>query len=115
MSVKQVSGKQILSLLQEGHPRYKKNVVEGGKTSVEEELDLTASQLKEYLKHPKLANFRYTAPAAVLVDDFETVEMVDDFEDSPLPAQTTTQDIPVEEAAEALIDVVDAEEDAVFA
>lgn len=80
MAAKKVSGKEILSLLQEGYVRYKKDKVEGSIGSVEEKLELNASELRTFLKHPKLANFRYK-PVVALLDDFEDEnELVDDFD-----------------------------------
>lgn len=112
-----VSGKAILSLLQNGYVRYKKDRVEGSVGSVEEELNITAIQLKEYLKHPKLKNFRYVVPNPTFIDDFDAeapvmvsprsnvTTFVDDFaSESAAPIVEEVAEVSAEEVLENIAD-----------
>lgn len=91
MATKQISGKQILDLLQKGYVRYKKDITSDSPGSIEETLEISASNLREFLRHPKLANFRYKAPKIEFVDDFGP-ELIDDFDDNT-PVSNDTKDI----------------------
>ena len=74
MAVKQQSGQEILDLLKQGYVRYKSDNDGTAIGSVEEFTGLSITDLKKYLKHPKLANFRLKVPSSVFIDDFTPEE-----------------------------------------
>lgn len=94
MAVKQQSGQQILDLLKQGYVRFKKEDDGNGLGSVEEVTGLSIADLKEYLKHPRLANIRVKVPTSIFIDDFESEETVEGVtEDFTPPVRTLAQAI----------------------